>query len=118
MRAPCPVVRSSYFDFFSKYVRWPRDTYMSTYRYLILCSRTKKAFEPLKVRQHLRLANSNICLEFLISAILFSKSVRWLYVPSERHITMQLYDARLPNLKASSIVELAKTKLGIAMNCS
>ena len=31
---------------------------------------------------------------------------------------MWLYDARLPNLKAFFIVELAKTKLGIAMNGS
>ena len=54
---------------------------MTTYRYLILCSRTKKAFEPLKVRQHLRLPNSNICLEYLISGILFQSICHMVICP-------------------------------------
>ena len=62
--APYFVVRSSNFDFFSKYVRWlyvPSEGHITTY---IDISSLKKPLNY-QVEQHLRLINSYICQEFL-----------------------------------------------------
>ena len=66
MRAPYLVVRSWYFDFFSKYVirlYVSSEGHISTYRYFFAQER-KKPFNY-QVGQHLRLLYWHICLQLL-----------------------------------------------------